>query len=96
MENTLQIKDPKKLKYTFDLKGSTAGRITTGLIKPSTVQKDLNFLQKSQSIPKIRTNELMLRRVISRDAAFLMEMGLIDYSLLLAVESKKNKSAEQR
>jgi hypothetical protein len=88
MENTLQIQNLSQLKCTYDLKGSTAGRKTTGLIKPTTVQKDLNFLEQRKI--KINENGLVLRRIISRDSIFLREMGLLDYSLLLAVEKLPN------
>ena len=88
MENTLQIQNLSQLKFTYDLKGSTAGRRTTGLIKPTTVQKDLNFLEQRKI--KINENGLVLRRIISRDSIFLREMGLLDYSLLLAVEKLPN------
>ena len=44
MENTMQIKDPKQLKYVFDLKGSTVDRSVTGETKTSTTLKDVNFL----------------------------------------------------
>ena len=37
MENTLQLRDPKKLLATYDLKGSTFGRKTKGSIKPTTI-----------------------------------------------------------
>lgn len=45
MENTLQTKNKKNLMFTFDLKGSKHGRITKGLIKPSTIQKDQNLMK---------------------------------------------------
>lgn len=44
MENTVQLKDPKRLQYVFDLKGSTVDRKEKGVTKPSTTLKDQNFL----------------------------------------------------
>jgi len=40
MENTLRLKNPKKLKYVFDLKGSLVDRKVKGDTKPSTTLKD--------------------------------------------------------
>jgi hypothetical protein len=40
MENTVQLKNPKMLRYKFDLKGSTHGRKTTGLVTSKTDRKD--------------------------------------------------------
>ena len=45
MENTIQAQNPERLMAIYDLKGSSHGRKTKGIIKPSsTVQKDLDFL----------------------------------------------------
>lgn len=44
MENTIRLKDPKKLRYVFDLKGSMVDRIVKGPFKTSTTLKDVNFL----------------------------------------------------
>lgn len=66
MENTLQHKRKECLMYTFDLKGSKHGRLTSGKITPSTVQKDLNFM-KQKGLVKFRSCELSLRRSIGRD-----------------------------
>jgi|FrelakmetLWP11LW_1041352.scaffolds.fasta_scaffold119224_1 hypothetical protein len=40
MENTVQLKNPKMLRYKFDLKGSTHGRKTTGVVTSKTDRKD--------------------------------------------------------
>jgi hypothetical protein len=45
MENTLQLKNPQNLAFTFDLKGSKVGRIEKNVTEPTTVQKDLNLLK---------------------------------------------------
>jgi len=48
MENTLRLKDPEKLNYIFDLKGSLVDRKTKGVTKPSTTLKDVNFLMAAK------------------------------------------------
>jgi hypothetical protein len=44
MENTMQLENPKNLRYIFDLKGSTEDRKVKGKTKNSTTLKDQNFL----------------------------------------------------
>ena len=93
MENTMQLRNPEQLKLVFDLKGSTHGRRTKKVEKPSTTLKDVNFEQMKAA----NTNEFLLisRKqdrsalfdAIRADAMFLRSQGLIDYSLLLAVEA---------
>ena len=45
MENTIRLKNPKNLRYVFDLKGSTVDRIVKGKVKTSSTLKDVNFLK---------------------------------------------------
>ena len=44
MENTVQLKNEEMLQYKFDLKGSTYGRRTKGIVTSKTDRKDLDFL----------------------------------------------------
>ena len=44
MENTMLFKDKNKIKWVFDLKGSTYGRLTKGKMTNKTVRKDVDFL----------------------------------------------------
>lgn len=48
MENTLEFKNPDKVKYIFDLKGSLVDREVMGRKKPTTTLKDVNFLSVSK------------------------------------------------
>ena len=48
MENTLRLKDPAKLNYIFDLKGSLVDRKVKGVTKPSSTLKDLNFFMAAK------------------------------------------------
>ena len=44
MENTMRLKNPDKLNYVFDLKGSLVDRKVKGITNASTTLKDINFL----------------------------------------------------
>ena len=90
MENTLQYKNKNNLKYIFDLKGSTYGRKTKGKLTPSNIRKDLDiveFVKRGNQIMKLEQFEIELHRQLKRDVIFLKAMGMIDYSLLCAVEA---------
>jgi 1-phosphatidylinositol-4-phosphate 5-kinase len=43
MENTLHYENSLQVKYVFDLKGSTIGRKVNGVVKRTSVLKDINF-----------------------------------------------------
>lgn len=44
MENTMNLKVPKELRYIFDLKGSLVDRKVKGNTEVTTTLKDCNFL----------------------------------------------------
>ena len=52
MENTVQLKSPKMLRYKFDLKGSTHNRMTKGVMTSKTDRKDLDFLELKKKYPE--------------------------------------------
>lgn len=94
MENTVQLKSESMLRYKFDLKGSTFGRRTKGVVTSKTDRKDLDFLELKEKDPdKLRFAEINkhLSMVLKRDVFYLKTHGLIDYSLLLAVELSTEK-----
>lgn len=91
----MQLNDPKQLQYVFDLKGSTVDRKTSGHIKPSTTLKDNNFIlcrdQKAKSgkeFISLEGSAGRLKAALRKDVKFLQTIGLMDYSLLLAVEKR--------
>ena len=92
MENTLQLKNSDGLKYIFDLKGSLVDRKVKGMTEPSTTLKDINFLLASATPGFINLGGEDKRKAtllaIKKDVDFLSNLGLMDYSLLLAVETK--------
>ena len=92
MENTLRLKNPDNLKYIFDLKGSTVGRAVKGYTTPSTTLKDLNFMVAKEKIQDLtfmgQSKKTMLSLAMKKDVEFLRSHGLMDYSMLLAIETE--------
>lgn len=89
MENTLQFHDTNKIKCIFDLKGSRLSRSTKGEIKNTTIQKDIDFLKARRKSPKLFEMADFNKDLVSalrRDIYFLKSRGLLDYSLLFAIE----------
>ena len=89
MENTVQLKKPQMLRYKFDLKGSTFERRTKGVVTSKTDRKDLDFLdlkrEGNKSLQFAEINKHLIT-ILRRDVFYLKSRGLLDYSLLLAVE----------
>lgn len=93
MENNVRLKDPKNLKYVFDLKGSSVNRTVTGVTKKSTTLKDINFLVAKQKVKYLtKLDQKTTKRLVNAmrsDVAFLKGMGIMDYSLLIAIEKSE-------
>jgi Phosphatidylinositol-4-phosphate 5-Kinase len=91
MENTIRLKDPKKLRYVFDLKGSMVDRLVKGPTKTSSTLKDLNLLMIKKKKKGLTTlSEATSRRLVQamrKDVFYLRSQNLMDYSLLVAIES---------
>ena len=74
MENTVMLKSPQMLRYKFDLKGSTLGRRTKGVVTSKTDRKDLDFLdlkkkdQESLQFAEINKHLIM---ILKRDVFYL-------------------------
>ena len=51
MEYTMQLDDPSRQKYVYDLKGSTYGRYTKGPITKKTMRKDLDWIKDKKRKP---------------------------------------------
>ena len=89
----MRLKNPDKLKYVFDLKGSTVDRVVKGAPKNSTTLKDTNFLMARKAVPDLTTllreDKSKVVKAINSDVQFLQSHGLMDYSLLLGIESYK-------
>ena len=94
MENTLRIKDDENLKYIFDLKGSRVDRKVKGKTIKTTTLKDINFLMAA----KVNKNFTdfgpycnRLVKALRKDVEYLRSQGLMDYSMLLGIESAKER-----
>ena len=59
MENTMRLKDPERLKYVFDLKGSRVDRKVKGVTKPSTTLKDINFIMAAEANKKFTAQTMI-------------------------------------
>lgn len=81
----------------FDLKGSLAKRyvITDEKTKPSSTLKDINLLEISSKRPDMINFPPYARfpciKAMRKDLKLLRKYNLMDYSLLLAIEEKKEK-----
>ena len=94
MENTIQTKQSEALQATFDLKGSTHGRKSKGTVKPTTVQKDLDFMAAKHQNKKLFEMNILnrkLKNILQKDTQFLIQNGFLDYSLLVAIEKNDSK-----
>ncbi|KAJ1977358.1 Phosphatidylinositol-4-phosphate 5-kinase [Dimargaris xerosporica] len=85
----------KDIHETFDLKGSTRGRFLNEeeQQKPRAVFKDLNWMQMGRKIELGPVKRGLFIEQLERDVAFLRQMKIMDYSLLLGIHdmSRGNK-----
>ena len=99
MGNILRWDNTKDITRVYDLKGSSFSRIVKGRrIKASTTLKDQNFLNNQCEITEINlsTNDLWkINNVIKKDSNFLCSLNIMDYSLLLGIESRVKVSNEE-
>ena len=73
------------------MKGSLVDRKVKGKTKPSTTLKDVNYLLAAESSPNFINlqdeKKKHLATVVRKDVNFLSGLGLMDYSMLLAIET---------
>lgn len=81
-----------KMHRTFDLKGSTWGRLTKSIpntednnISDMPILKDLNWLQQKERIQIGSHKKKILLTTLKNDIEFLNEIFVMDYSLLIGV-----------
>ena len=82
------------LRYKFDLKGSTFDRKAKAPVTSKTDRKDLDWLElkkKRNRTVQIAAINKHIEIILRRDVNFLKTHGLIDYSLLLAIELSTQK-----
>ena len=93
LANTLQIPVIESIQRIFDLKGSTVNRevkMDRGTLRTKTL-KDVNFmkLRKEEPLAVPEIDFLFVTKQLSIDSDFLKSQGIMDYSLLLAIENSE-------
>lgn len=92
MGNTKNTPD-KFVKYCFDLKGSMVSREVHGTVKNTYCLKDKNVLKLKDKEIFLRFRQDDVRKVrhqIALDVSLLKLYNLMDYSLLLCVQYRKD------
>ena len=92
MQNTVRLLNPNNDKLTFDIKGSKTKRwiYAKESNMKSKVLKDMNFLELDREQQLVHMSEEQRREVLAAfemDSVFLRDHGIMDYSLLLVIES---------
>ena len=82
----------KRIHKIWDLKGSTLGRKAK---EGEVVYKDMDIIEEGAKLPVGPTKKSMIIEQLKKDAAFLSEMNVMDYSLLVGVH-KRSVEREQR
>lgn len=95
LANTLQIPVIESIQRIFDLKGSTVNRevkMDRGTLRTKTL-KDVNFmkLRREEPLAVPYIDFLFVTKQLSIDSDFLKSQGIMDYSLLLAIENSEGK-----
>ena len=91
MGNILRWDADKDVTRVYDMKGSVYSRVVKGRNKPSTCLKDQNFLDNQREINEINLSDrdlAKINRVIKKDSDFLCSLNIMDYSILLGIESR--------
>ncbi len=91
MGNTLRFDDSQDITRIYDLKGSTFSRCVKGFTKHTSTLKDENFVSNQHHVQEIKMSQFDITRVnqaIKRDTEFLASKNIMDYSILLGIESK--------
>lgn len=77
------------------MKGSKLARSTHGELKKSTIRKDNDFRKAKSRVPKLfhmqKINQQLIKS-LNRDIYFFKTRGLLDYSLLYAIEKTDDQT----
>ncbi|KAJ3165157.1 Phosphatidylinositol-4-phosphate 5-kinase [Irineochytrium annulatum] len=87
----------KDIHETYDLKGSTVGRLLTDeemKANPLAVMKDLNWIQRGRKLHLGPGKKRIFMEQIERDVAFLERMKIMDYSLLVGYHDLARGNAD--
>jgi hypothetical protein len=86
MKNVFGTFDKENIIVKYDLKGSTLNRkvekIKGQKVQPN-VLKDINFAEDEKVIKVSKKYSEKLSRIINKDAEFLYQQQIMDYSLLV-------------
>eukprot|EP00470_Lotharella_oceanica_P016832 CAMPEP_0170196380 /NCGR_PEP_ID=MMETSP0040_2-20121228/63759_1 /TAXON_ID=641309 /ORGANISM="Lotharella oceanica, Strain CCMP622" /LENGTH=175 /DNA_ID=CAMNT_0010445769 /DNA_START=75 /DNA_END=602 /DNA_ORIENTATION=+ len=90
MENCLNMVRGLRPAHVFDLKGSKAGRYVKpdGSGKAKGVLKDLNWKESFFKIRMPQSIMTNIREALTRDVNFLRAFNIVDYSLLVGVNTQ--------
>mmetsp|Transcript_14110 Transcript_14110/g.21424 ORF Transcript_14110/g.21424 Transcript_14110/m.21424 type:complete len:497 (+) Transcript_14110:115-1605(+) len=80
-----------EINQIFDLKGSKVNRFAK---RGESVFKDIDFLENNFSFQLNNDTATKLKNVITKDAEFLKEQQLMDYSLLVGIHYKDGKKKQ--
>jgi len=97
MGNTLRFDESKDISRIYDLKGSTFSRLVKGRTTHKSTLKDQNFVMNQHHVQEINLSKRDMRRVnraIHEDTKFLAKLNIMDYSILLGIESKVKVNTE--
>ena len=91
-QNTLRFDNRNDVARVYDLKGSSHGRLVKShRIVSSTTLKDNNFISNQLLFSEVDLSKedcLRINKVIRKDSEFLASQNIMDYSVLLGIESK--------
>ncbi|KII87645.1 hypothetical protein PLICRDRAFT_111621 [Plicaturopsis crispa FD-325 SS-3] len=77
---------------TYDLKGSTVGRMypeEKAAVNPRAVLKDLNWISRGNMLELGPEKRALLQEQLRRDSEFLKAVNVMDYSLLVGIHNMK-------
>ena len=91
MPNVAEPIDGRRISATYDLKGSLHGRRVRSGEKRSTL-KDINFIEGNCCVHLPVMRSQIVVKQLAKDATFLRQCGIMDYSLLLVLYEDKSRS----
>ncbi|KAG2233414.1 hypothetical protein INT48_007444 [Thamnidium elegans] len=87
----------KDIHETFDLKGSTFGRLTSDeevARNPHAVMKDQNWVKNNERIQLGASKKALFLTQLQRDVDILKKLNIMDYSLLVGIHDIRRGNTE--
>jgi len=88
----------KDIHETYDLKGSTIGRLypeEKAAQNPRAVLKDLNWINRGKRLELGPEKRALLTEQLRRDADFLKGISVMDYSLLVGIHNMQRGNRDK-